>query len=287
MKTRVLPGQKVFNIPKTISPVLDITLPKAVADARKTVEDTKAFKEGDVPALADALKANLVAKQYNSLGATFRARMNDNTKEAYHQLDKDRERREMIATFVLDPACCTSIEGYNKTFKYSEKKEQEREVWITEAQMAGSEFMNSKEHAKLFCDSMKGTTQERPHEQPVFAKAGIMQYHWTDSQTIKTVGDRQENDTNATSDLTAEEYQEVHAELTKSPGASSTKKRRTTSKPKVAKSPEEIMMDEATQEKNIVWRKTKTTLDKCTSDACSVIDDIKKLHPDRLPMAFG
>ena len=91
-----------------------------------------------------------------------------------HQCKNDEERYQWAAAYIVDPKkvkChgATSV-STRVTTKFSEKT-----MWITEGELAGPSYLNSKTNASIAIKSIVS----RPHENVALAGAGVKQYQWT------------------------------------------------------------------------------------------------------------
>ena len=121
----------------------------------------------------------------------------------FKSLTNDKDKREYLASFMLDPASGGSIKN---TIERSVAEETTtRVLWVTEEQYSGPMFLNSKEHAKL---ALEGEPS-RPHENKKLADKGVLQFRveLTEEAYKKVLKESAELSKQA--DLTAEEYAPV------------------------------------------------------------------------------
>ena len=199
-----------------------LKLPRAVNRARDVL--TGAGLEVN----STNLKSSLSKKDYNVLGQTLRNSMCPAAKDAYNKLASDEERRNWISRYVVDPSFTTTT-GWNANICFTQKSQIDDENWITEEQMSGAMYCNSREHAKLVAES--GQLESQLHENPAMAAAGVKVYKWIASVLRREHGEREEAGVKADCELTAPEYERISSDMQKSMGKDR-KKKATPPKPK-------------------------------------------------------
>ena len=94
-------------------------------------------------------------------------------KAEYTGLKTDEERRSWLANYVLDPSS-SSNQGFNRTEAFIGKQNDNKEQWLTQAQLESPAWLASVDHVKVLLD--QNQLEERPHEMPALAAAGVKQY---------------------------------------------------------------------------------------------------------------
>ena len=103
-------------------------IPKPVHNARD------AMKGIDID--GETLKATLSAQQYNLLGASFRQGMLPDVKIKYDKLPTDKDRRQWLAQYVVDPKQA-KCEGCSTTEAFVESTSESWSGWLPESVIAG------------------------------------------------------------------------------------------------------------------------------------------------------
>ena len=170
----------------------------------------------------------------NLLGATFRQASCQEAKDSYKTCEGDTQRRLWLAQFVMDPNCC-SKEGFNESAAFLLNKTREAVEWLTQEQLEGPNYINSKQHVQLLID--KKVFPERPHEIQALADIGVKQYEYSKSKVIKEGGTEQRNGTRASSSLTNEQYAAATDDLSK--GLTRAPKRKAPARERVVETPEQ------------------------------------------------
>ena len=81
-----------------------------------------------------SLKEKLDKSTYDALTSAFRSALTPEQKDAYAKLKTDKERRDQLAAFVLDPAEFKAG-GKNKATVSNERLDQEQGEWLMESQI--------------------------------------------------------------------------------------------------------------------------------------------------------
>lgn len=106
-------------------------LPKPVVNARKVLADNGVELDNIKPADLEKLPKKQVNELFNALRYNLRARgEGDKVAEQYAVVKSDRERREWLSRFLVDPAC-GGCEGSSSTTVDKVKEEQEEVPWQT------------------------------------------------------------------------------------------------------------------------------------------------------------
>ena len=123
----------------------------------------------------------------------------------FQQLRSDRDRRDWLAAFLLDPES-GGCSGSNYTVRETSSKGHEKEVWVTEAIMAGPKYMNSADHAHIAIKSMTS----RPHKlNAALRQAGIKEYKLTEEFIELIKGTTSGAEVRQKLDLEADDYNAV------------------------------------------------------------------------------
>ena len=244
--TRVLPGQRHLSVPKCVA---EARTALGLTDLKPNLG--KNMDKGQLLDVVKKLKCeNLISpKTANLIGSTMRQKMGEAAREKYKAIKSDEERKQWIAAFLIDPAFCTN-EGFNECSVFSEKTQVDDEVWLTQSQLQGPEWLNDAHHAKILIDS--SSLEERPHEWAVLAEANVKQYKFFKSVLRRATGEREASGVRSTSELSAAEATEVKTglELAGSNIAGTPMKKQRTKpaqKPKVEKTPEQMERENAIQ----------------------------------------
>ena len=92
----------------------------------------------------------------------------------YSHCKDDKERHQWVAEYMLDPTK-VKCKGATSVSRRATTTESEKTIWITEAELAGPSYLNSKPNAAIAITSIVS----RPHENVALAGAGVKQYQWT------------------------------------------------------------------------------------------------------------
>ena len=134
--------------------------------------------------------------------------MSEEHKATYKSLKTDSARRELLASFVLDPTVGVS-KGFNMTCV--EKTDLQTTVgrWMHQSEIAGPDGLNDPSLAKVVCES--GDLEER--EYPALAAAGEKQFWFSKDAISKTIGTKKRSGVENTAELTPDEYKVVQASM--------------------------------------------------------------------------
>lgn len=251
-------------------------LPAQVAKARALMEGQEIT--------GDTLKATLGSGAFNVLANSFRSGLSPAAKEMYReQAATDRDRRDWIAQYVLDPETTTKV-GYNRTEAFKSNKNVADELWLTEEQLGSAQFLNSTAQAKVLCES--GDLTSREHENPSLAALGIKQYMYVDKKVRREDGTTEIAGVSATtSELTTENYNEVREHIAGSFGKPA-QKRKAPPRPKEEESPEVKKFKAECGSRTVALRKCKALTDKASSDIGACKTYINKLNDKGYPAAI-
>ena len=127
----------------------------------------------------------------------------------YKALKTDAERRDWLASFIIDSSC-GSCEATASTTVSKSNVEQGEGQWVTESQLAGPLFLNDAQHATVTVKRLIS----RPHEDPELAADDVKQY-WYVKETVQ-VGTSVNDAVTArtTAELSAEDYEVVRDVMT-------------------------------------------------------------------------
>eukprot|EP00959_Pyramimonas_sp_CCMP1952_P034877 730512-Pyramimonas_sp.AAC.1 len=132
--------------------------PKSVIAARgelhKAGIDINSTSAADIRKLSDTAINSL----YNAMRHTLRSK--DPTSFAeYGKCKSDEERHEWLARFVIDPRS-GGCKAYSTTTVQKGRSDESTTSWCTISQLAGPEWFNDLQHAKLVAES--GELKSRP-----------------------------------------------------------------------------------------------------------------------------
>ena len=248
-------------------------LPKSVLQVREIM--------GDLQITAKSLYDNVDSKLLNNLATTFRKAQSEQCRSDYN--DQTPEvRREWLAQYVLDPKTGSSI-GFSSTTAHNSQSSEGLTEWLTEDQLASSQWLNSESHAHTLCQS--GELRERPHERPCLAKAGVKQYEYSRQQLLASTGWCKKSGVKTTSELKPEESNEVASHIESNFGSSATKKRKITPKP-TQENESQKLLKASRARRTTLLRKLKTQIDKATNDTAGWFEDVDKLGEKEYPNAM-
>ena len=97
----------------------------------------------------------------------------------------------MFEQRVIDPEDC-KCRGTKSSYAYSYTQEDETVGMVSEAALAGPEWLNSKAHAKIVFDSTPDE-DKFPHPIPALADAGVEVIEMSKSIMIRRRGDQRKN----------------------------------------------------------------------------------------------
>ena len=93
--------------------------------------------------------------------------------QAYNAMKSNVDKQARLADYLVDPEKC-NCSANNFTQRTSSSKTRDREVWLTEDQLASSNWMNNASHAEAYCK----TALSRKHKDPALAALNVMQYQY-------------------------------------------------------------------------------------------------------------
>jgi hypothetical protein len=197
-------------------------LPKALAVLKEVVQDD----DGNVnPEALGKLDPKQRSTAFSVLGTTLK-RMGAQYHDPYKALVSDEERRQHLANFLMCPENGT-CSGYNETSRSEKKRKLSQGEWITEEELSGPLYLNSKVNAALAVNDLT----QRPHELPSLAKKGVKQYEFFKNKVINEIGTESKVGIKVESDLTGEEYAEVKSCLDSDKPSAAPPPKKTTRKP--------------------------------------------------------
>lgn len=218
----------------------DVRVPLVASRARKALLDAG---EQITP---EALAKVLTKEDLNKLGGCLRTSVQKEGKDAiekYKACLSDADRRKWIAAFVLDPDASRLVAKFTQT-RSLVSGTQGRVLWLTVPQLSGPLFFNNKDHAEL---AAKGLPS-RPHELKSLSDAGVLQYRHEVTEEVWKKFTAQEFKTEATADLTPDDYNKTDAAIsTDAPPAPKRSRKNTTP---VQLSPASKARHEVVQERN-------------------------------------
>ena len=172
-------------------------LPKACQDLKEKLGDQVT---GDNIAKVDrALRVRAFSALADNLKKNHANRVCD-----YQTLADDQQRRDWLASYLLDPEGGGSY-ATNTVEKQTSNFDKGIELWVTEAEYGGPRFLNSKEHAAIAVKCL----QSRPHENPKLAEAKVLQYNVTQAWKEFSQGTIESSKLTTETKITAQEYAEV------------------------------------------------------------------------------
>ena len=258
------PKRSAATLPDKITPVKKA--PKIIETARSRL--------GRTSFTLDELKGVLSKHEMNALGNTFRQALKPDQKDTYRNLGSDSARNEWMMQFCLDPQGSITT-GFNQHTTENGQKNKAVEGWITEAEIAGPEWMNSAAHAKIIVES--GEFTARDHEISCLAAAGIKQFYVNKQRLVKWTGWKDTAGVKATQDLKADEYEEVKDSMSNGFGTGTAPKKIAVKKEPKVKTPADKARAEATAAKGLALRKCKKAIDTVTSCISSSKADLQKV----------
>ena len=208
-------------------------LPAPVVQARAKLAESGvvAFEKSadNVKKIAEALKMCGDKGLLNKLASNCRNTMTPEVKSKYKLLSTDDERREWLAYYVIDAKdACNN--GFNRTLVFDTESSDTTITWLTEEQMSGPNWLNSKEHAKMVVEHKVLT--DRPHEWELFAQQGILQWEFSWAKIKRSTGWRKEAGVETTAELSGEEVATIRDHIDGQGLKTQQKKRRPTRKKK-------------------------------------------------------
>ena len=132
-------------------------------------KDPSTFEAADVMKLPQKQRNAVYSCLNTTLKAHFPNRFDDYAKMEWEK------KREWLAAFVVDPASGGSV-VINTTSREIENTRKGAENWLTQTQLEGPGYLNSKELAAIAIESC----ESRPHDtSEALRKAGVLEYKWT------------------------------------------------------------------------------------------------------------
>ena len=217
-------------------------------------------------------------KQLNVLASGFRQGMQGKVKEDYKGLTTE-DRRNWLAQYLLDPFTGVS-HGFSSTTASDSRYNKAKGSWVTQAQLSGPDWLNSEEHAKTLVEG--GNLKSRPHEEPLLAAHGVLQYEYFKTCITKSTGWEKRSGTETRSELKPEEQQQVANHIEASFQEEKPKKKARTEEPKKK---EETELEKTTRlvrtKRQAILRKFKFGIDKAFADIASFLADCDKVKAKR------
>ena len=256
-----------------MSEASSVALPKAVQIAREALGVKEEYSPDDIK--------NLPRKEKKALGTALKRSLSESQAKEYKELKTDKERHDWFAVFLSDPEA-GSKRGFNRHVAYSDKGTIDDEEWILESTLAGPDWLNSAELAKILVDSKE--LPEQASKYKCFADKGILEYQVSKSKIRKMLGSKQEGGVEMEQkDISAEEYKAVvdSMELPSSSLTSPAPK-----KPRKEKEPE----SEESKQLKVCWKnrssqlgKLKTTYDRILKESDEYQRNVEKLKAKGYP----
>ena len=186
-------------------------LPKACEEFKKMIGDVT--KES-VSAASSAEARQARGKAMTAMRNQLRNNMPEKFQE-YKGLANDKDRMDWLAEYIINPEEGGSV-GTNFTRRTKARTDRDSEVWITEEQMSGPTFLNSKDHAAIAAKSLPC----RLHENVALAAVGVKQYQWTWTIVSRDLTLEQGAEVTTTAEMTPAEAAAVrdHMQDERNPG---------------------------------------------------------------------
>lgn len=238
-------------------------------------------KLGDLEINSDNVKNLLSKTEYNNLANSFRNSMGPEAKKAYGELASDTARRDWLTSFVLDPQFAT-VEGWNRTFAYNDNYNQADDEWVSLAVLAGPMYCNSAEDAEAVSKDL----ESRPSRYPTLRARGDLEYKFVREKTTRKNGNRDEGGTSASSELKEEENKLVTEDLRRgcaNVSAIGKHTKRKAIKQREPESEETKKLKQASSLKQSAIRKTKTLIDKFSTEIEACIEALDKVKAKGYP----
>ena len=144
-------------------------IPKKVLEVRQQLADQGILLADLSP--EKFAKATVDPKLLNVLQTGARKTMSPSVKSSYASMTA--QEKNWIYQYIIDPKVA-NCEGLTRVTAKNEELSKTRTMWLTESQIASLAHLNNDQHASLLVKS--GTLQERDHEDPPLAAAGVKQY---------------------------------------------------------------------------------------------------------------
>ena len=130
----------------------DSKVPKPVKEIR---EYFQAKGESITPESLEGLDRQTRMRLFSCLSTSLQGRPDGNAKyQDYRKLTADKDRREWLSTFILDPASGGCV-GKVETSVSHQRSVEATEQWVTEAELAGPRFLNNEQHAAWYVQEVK------------------------------------------------------------------------------------------------------------------------------------
>ena len=167
-------------------------VPKAVADLKEQFR-----REGEqfTPEAIKLLPADTRKKVFSAIRYEISSKDGAEAAKEFSEKSED-EKRNMLVRFLIDPSCGTrkvSNTNAHDTFDGTVDNEQ----WCTIAELSAPHRCNGMEAARLYAED----ASEREHDRPAYRKAGIKQYLFVASQTVRSDGNRDSVETRAEAEV--------------------------------------------------------------------------------------
>ena len=142
-------------------------LPKKMqelAEALKTLNPGRDVTAEDIAKVPDKSLRN------RAMSAMVRT-LSPEQKTCYSQCKDDKDRHQWVAEYILDPQK-VKCKGATSASRIATTTDSETTIWITEDELTGPSYLNSKPNAAIAIKSLGS----RPHENVALAGAGVKQY---------------------------------------------------------------------------------------------------------------
>ena len=133
----------------------------------------------------------------------IRKQLSPEEKDKYTSMPKP----DRIKQRVIDPEDC-KCRGYNSSYAYSDTQEKETVGMVSEEELAGPEWLNSKAHAKIVFDSTPDE-DKFPHPIPALADAGVKVIEMSKSIMLRRRGTKRENGISAEAGMSSSDFKEL------------------------------------------------------------------------------
>ena len=151
----------------TMAPKAMKTMMKAPKSIKTMKAATAKEKSNDITKCPDKSLRN---RAHNAMART----LSTDQRVSYSKCANDKKRYQWVAEYMLDPKK-VKCKGATSVSRRATTTESEKTIWITEAELAGPSYLNSKTNAAIAIKSIVS----RPHENVALAGAGVKQYQWT------------------------------------------------------------------------------------------------------------
>jgi hypothetical protein len=140
---------------------------RELAEALKTLNPGRDVTAEDIATVPNKALRN------RAMNAMVRT-LTPEQKYCYDHCKDDKDRHQWVAEYILDPKK-VKCNGASSVSRSATTTESEKTIWITEDELAGPSYLNSKPNAASAIKSLVS----RPHENVALAGAGVKQYQWT------------------------------------------------------------------------------------------------------------